>query len=240
MTETIPFDVAGDQVSTKALISVLMLSRGRPEIFKECLDSLVATCSHPEMVEVVIKLDLDDPTLPQYFEVLSNIPIHTKTVVYERLNGFYSIHVFHNDLSRIAKGVILWTFCDDMKILSGDWVSALWGTRDRYKDNIYIIQMPGTVGKEGKMIIPALTKEWINALGFLSPHPNSDRFLDLVATRLGRKISENNIVRGDIKIQHNRHRVERLVIDRNEVFVKENITTLANKYTPVLQKMLMG
>jgi hypothetical protein len=219
----------GDKtLSSSPIISVIMHSRGRPDLCKTALDSLVATCSDPQYVEVVMKIDSDDPTAGDYLNVLRQTPFHFKLLTYDRLDAYWSVHIFQDDLSRIANGSILWCFNEDNTIVGGDWVAALKGTRDIYPDNIYVVKVPGAPPRKYKTVAPAYSKEWFNVLGRISPHIYSDRFLCNMATSVGRLVTTPEVDR--IQFRHRHHEKigrppinlnHQAMTDRLNVFLKE-------------------
>ncbi len=189
--------------SSKCLVSVIMHSRGRPDIFRTSITSLINTCSNPSEVEVVMKLDSDDSTIPEYMSVLNEGPFSYKILVYDRMEAYWSLYIFQNDLSRIANGDIHWLFNEDNQILGGDWLSAFRESRNVFPDNVYVCNVPGNNSKVGKCVSPAYTREWFQVTGIVSPHVYSDRFLSSVAGAIGRFLCTPLI--GSIQFAHEEH-----------------------------------
>ena len=173
--------------SSECLVSVIMHSRGRPNLFMKSIASLVKTCSNIDEVEIIMKLDSDDATIPEYLDILNKCPFSYKILVYDRMEAYWSLYIFQNDLSRIANGDVLWLFNEDNQIVSGDWLHAFRESRNVFPDNIYVCHVPGNTSKKsGKCVSPAYTREWFQVMDMVSPHVFSDRFLSVVAGQLGR------------------------------------------------------
>ena len=93
--------------SSYVLVSVIMHSRGRPADFANAIQSLVNTCSSPGEVEILVKLDTDDGTLPEYVRVLNECPFVYKVLLYDRMQAYWSLFINQNDLSKQANGGVL-------------------------------------------------------------------------------------------------------------------------------------
>lgn len=175
--------------SSECMVSVIMHCRGRPDIFHIALRSLSSSCSDISAVEILVKVDSDDPTASRYLEILTAFPFQNKFLVYDRLDAWWSVHVFETDLSRLANGKVLWLFNEDNAIVHGDWLRAFRESRNVYPDNIYVCAVPGMRPKTGKIVAPAYSCEWFNVMQLVSPHVFSDRFLIRVAGGVNRLLS---------------------------------------------------
>lgn len=242
----VEFDRGGIELfsSPDPLISVLMYSRDRPEVFRESAMSVAQTCSDVSQVEIINKFDDNDPNVPRYLEIANEVHtqfgIHVKTVVSNRLKGYWSIHTYLNDLSLMARGKILWIIGDDIMV-QGDWCLLLASTRNKFQDNIYVIHMPGAVGRRvGKIISPALSREWIDALGFVSPHPAADRFLALLASQCGRLFADPKISSGIVLSHNQKTQIPRMPIDLDANKIRLNIDCHVKRLVPVMAEAIRG
>lgn len=179
-----------DKSGTKHLrhpikISILM-STCRPERFKKTVKQLADTCSDPEVVELLVKVDTEDNALQAYQEILLASPFDHKLLCFPRLNGYWSMYIFVNELGKMARGDIRWHFADEVTIKSPNWVDILLNTRDIYSDNIYMFNPRGNKEHPKWTALPVYSKEWFNVLGFSSPFPEVDVFLVKLALRLQR------------------------------------------------------
>ena len=193
--------------SSECEVSVIMHCRGRPEVFRAALQSLFSTCLDHSVVEILVKLDTDDDTVPEYLKVLKSFPFQHKLLIYDRLDAWWSVHIFETDLSRIANGNTMWLFCEDNVILSGDWLNAFRQCRNVCSDNIYVCAVPGRKDNPGKIVAPAYSREWFNVMQIVSPHVSSDRFLTRVSGAINRLFSNPAMV--VIEFVHKSERIPR-------------------------------
>lgn len=175
--------------SSECEVSIIMHCRGRPEVFRIALQSLLSTCSDYSAVEILVKLDTDDASAPEYLKVLQSFPFQHKLLIYDRLDAWWSVHVFETDLSRLANGNTMWLFNEDNAIVSGDWLSSFKQSRNIFPDNIYVCAVPGMMPKPTKTVAPAYSREWFDVLKIVSSHVFSDRFLVRVSGEVGRLLS---------------------------------------------------
>lgn len=176
-------------------ISILLTSRDRPVLLGRYLERLEKTCSRPDRIELLIKLDSDDSHLNRYMSLVDLIGqrgIRHRILVYPPFHGYWSGFMFLNDLAKLASGKMMWLQADDLRISGGDWFAEFMNTRDKYfKDNIYIIGVStdthGRSGIRGNHA-PCLTREWYEVLGYISPSPQVDSWLHHLARRLRREI----------------------------------------------------
>ena len=238
------FDAAGENLfSSSPLISLIMYSRERPAIFKQSIASMASSCSDSTQIEFICKFDYDDPRLPEYLDIAKwihgGLRIHVKTVVSDRLYGYWSIHTYLNDLANLARGKILWILADDI-MAAGDWLNLLKKTRQAFRDCIYVINIPGVVGRKTKMIAPAVSREWVDALGIVSSHPAADRLLYMVANKHGRLIVDKQIMNGIIITHNSKNRISRLPIDLPAHVIKDNLNAHADRLSAILAPKLKG
>jgi hypothetical protein len=192
-------------------------------------------------VEFICKFDYDDPQVGRYLEIVRGVhaSAHTKSVVSDRLNGYWSIHTYLNDLFAMTGGKILWILGDDI-MADGDWFGLLKETRNVFADNIYVVNISGPPEKRSKMICPVVSREWVDALDMVSPHPAADRFLASLASRSGRLISRPAILKG-ISITHNKRlRIGRAPTNFHPKQIKANIEYHVNRLLPEITSKLKG
>lgn len=238
------FDSLGTNLrSSSPAISLIMYGRDRPESFKQSALSLINSCSDRKNIEFICKFDYDDPTFSEYLDharwIHGYCKVHIKTVISDRLDGYWSIHTYLNDLAPLSRGKILWILGDDMMI-SGDWFNLLNNTRNTFQDNIYVINTPGVAARKTKMIAPAVSREWIDAVGMVSSHPAADRLLYTVARNNGRLIMDSQIMNGICITHNNKNRIARLPIDLPAHVIKEHINIHASRLSAILVPKLKG
>ena len=223
-------------VPETCITCVIMHSRGRPASFQRAVDSLARTCTSLPEVELLVKVDSDDACLSEYLNILESCPFVYKLLVYNRLNAYWSVHIFQNDLSKIAHGTVLWCFNEDNEIISGDWVRAFRETRNIFADNIYVVQVPGSSKSVHKTVAPAYSIEWFNVLGIVSPHIYSDYFLNTMASNIGRFLSTKQVAK--IRFEHHDKKTGRPRINQTHQGIKAAANVQINMHLPRFQEAI--
>ena len=84
----------------KSVISVLLPTRGRREVLRKSLDSLVSKASNPERLEILFGVDEDDQTVIDYIkeeiaEDLKEVGIEARASIFKPL-GYENLHIYVN------------------------------------------------------------------------------------------------------------------------------------------------
>lgn len=176
-------------------ISIIVPARGKApfiNLFHNFLMSAIETCSNPDIVEMLIKIDSEDMYKPFYLMML-NSPFKFKILCYPKYNARLSVQYFDTDLSKIASGDLIWLCSDEIKITKGDWVKSLLKTREMYPDNIYAVRFSSHRSYPAKATTRgnpywAISKEWFNILGNWCEFPNSDRWIFILSRLICRQV----------------------------------------------------
>jgi hypothetical protein len=171
-------------------ISFLIMSRDRPELFSKTVQSIINTCSNLSGIEILLKLDSDTFLFNEYNKTLLNSNIKYKILTFDRMRGWLDIHTFDNELAKLAQGLFLWHFTDDIHFVDGfDWFSKILETRNIFADNIYNIRCTGNMSTKTRWsIAPIVTREWYNIFGCISPMPSPDLFFKKLNEHIRRMI----------------------------------------------------
>lgn len=168
-----------------ALISVLVPSRFRPDLFKRMYDSLVATTVYPRQVEVVVYLDSDDPTKAEY-------PNETYVPIWYRGGERCLLSEAWNYCYRHASGEILMHCGDDITFDTPGWDKMVRDAFAEVPDKI-LFAHGDDLGPHGKEFGTHgfVHRRWVEALGYFVPPLFSsdwnDVWLNEVADLIGRK-----------------------------------------------------
>jgi len=111
------------------MISTIVPSRGRPEKLKRLIDSVANTSVLP--FEVLVFVDNDDPSLPDYQNMMPQCP-NTKLFVESRRKTSETF----NFLFQHSKGDIIAACSDDMESITPSWDSII--TESVPKDNVFM------------------------------------------------------------------------------------------------------
>lgn len=164
------------------MISVVCPSRGRPELAKRMVDSLLKDpgCE----IEILIYLNLDDPKLEEYKKILD--PKHYQVGV-DR-SPVYS----WNQLALQARYDIIFLMGDDAQVNTPKWGKYILSIFDQYPDKIAMVSPKAENLGKSKCPHFFLHKNWIRTVGYFVPpffhHHYIDHWVRDVATQLRRYI----------------------------------------------------
>jgi hypothetical protein len=147
------------------MISVILPSRARPDLFETCARSLFETAACPD-TELCVRLDVDDPALCDY----ACLPLwgpRTRALRGPRLEGYDSIPEFLIELARGARGDLLFCLNDDVVFRTPGWDVRMAEAAARYPDGIYVIATNDLISEGRGMPFHAVSRRWVDALGFL-------------------------------------------------------------------------
>tara|TARA_Y100000310_G_scaffold274753_1_gene290971 strand:+ start:3907 stop:4644 length:738 start_codon:yes stop_codon:yes gene_type:complete len=170
-------------------VSILILSI---DIHKFCrvIISLVRSCRDVSKTEIILKID-NSKDANLYEAILETSNFQYKILTYPCYNKRSSCHHFYNDMAAVASGKIIWLMPEDAEVVHGNWYLEFMKTRDNiFDDNIYYIAIPvKDLPDEAIKGCPAVTREWVDVLGFTSAMPNNDRWLWHIAKEIGREVA---------------------------------------------------
>jgi len=173
------------------LIGVMIPTRKRVQLLKECLDSLNDKTKNKSLVELLIKIDTDDQeTIDFVLSYQSELPI--KTIISDRKNGYGSLNEYYDSLAQVSEAEFLMIFNDDIEMTTEGWEEKF----IPYSGTNYIIAVKNERIRNGiKSPIfddyngnPSIPYDFYKALGTLSHHP----MLDDWWVHVTRRIREQN------------------------------------------------
>jgi glycosyltransferase involved in cell wall biosynthesis len=162
------------------MISIVCPSRGRPELAKRMIDTALFTAG--EEIEILLYLNDDDPTLPEYIKLIDS--------KYYSIGPDRSPGYSWNMLANQASGEIIFLIGDDVTFITDKWPALVNSAFDQYPDKIVCVYpiVPGLKRRKNPHF--CLHKDWINTLGYFVPphfwHWYVDTWIREVAIRLGR------------------------------------------------------
>lgn len=153
-------------------ISVLLPSRGRPDLLQRSITSLYGQADEPPQVEVLVAADPDDEITSQAAEQAG-----VTAVVAPGRYGYRGLHHYYNLLAQHAAGdwMLLWN--DDAIMQTPSW------------DTIMASYPPGVLSlrtNHGQLnVFPAAHRLLVEAMGHFSLSTHSDTWVHDVATAAG-------------------------------------------------------
>lgn len=146
------------------MISVLVPSRGRPELLKRSVNSLRATADN-EGLQVVVAADGDDPDT-----ILMAADLGVDCVVTSRF-GYEGLHKYYQKAADMATGNWLLVWNDDATMLTEGW--------DREIENLPLNILVADIQTPHSPLCcyPAIRRSAVTAYGrFSSDNPHVDTF----------------------------------------------------------------
>jgi glycosyltransferase involved in cell wall biosynthesis len=163
----------------KKLVSILIPTRKRIKLLKECLDSLNTKTQDKSLVEILIKIDTDDQeTIDFINQYKITSPIFIKEVITDRKKGWSSLDEHMNYLSSFSEAEFLLGFNDDVEMLTEGWEQQY----IPYKEKNFFLAIhiesvkEGIVHKwwEGYNAFPTIPHDIRTYMGALQGHPMLD------------------------------------------------------------------
>jgi len=239
------------------MITLCIPSRGRPKLARRMYDSAIAQSNSRKNLEFLFYLNEDDPSLPEYLNLLNNLP-----QVKIQVGPHQSTSFSWNRLATKAMFDIICLMGDDVQIETKDWDRKIYEQFSKYDDKILMV-VPQTgrprgyrqsqwkskesirlVKKNEPLPAPhfAVHKNWIDVLGYMCPpqfwHFYVDSYTQKVARSLERCLFMKDVVWKVKKIEDNTaHQVRTVLNIRNredyvwntcQRHLKSDVTALKN------------
>lgn len=154
------------------LVSVLLPSRGRPQM---CLDSIKSLGKG--RFEVLVYLDKDDPKVQSYLLKLSHMK-HVKIFIRER-TSYVNFQDMINFLAAEAKGdwLLLW---NDDAFIRGKW---LWVAKQHDPEKVNVLRFGNSINNLN--LFPAISRKMYELQGYYSLSPHCDSWAMDISQTLG-------------------------------------------------------
>ena len=175
-----------------ALISVLVPSRGRPEMFTRMYESLYATAVYPRSVEVVAYLDTDDLTKADY-------PNENGVPIWYRGGGRCLLSEAWNHCYAHARGEIVMHAGDDLTFNTPGWDQRVRQEFAKIPDRIGVVFADDLSTNFPDLATHGFVhRRWVETVGyFLPPRFSSDWndvWISEVAKMVGRLVPMPDVV----------------------------------------------
>jgi glycosyltransferase involved in cell wall biosynthesis len=150
-------------MSYKKLVSILIPTRKRVKLLKECLDSLNIKTQDKSLVEILVKIDTDDQETTDFIhQYKQTSSVEIKELITDREKGYGSLDKHMNNLSSLSEAEFLLGLNDDVEMLTEGWEQFY----IPYKGKNFLIAINIESIKEG-----ITTKLWSNYNAFPTiPH----------------------------------------------------------------------
>ncbi len=161
--------------TTSPVISVLLPTRGRTDVLKHSLLSLIENSANCRQVEYLLAFDNDDLESVEWFQ--NNIAEHIDRAgsLYTCLGfepqGYENLHQYVNQLAKSAAGRWLFFWNDDAVMSTAGWDQII-----ADHDDFAVLRVL-THDQHPYAIFPIVPREWFEILGYLSQHQLSDAWI---------------------------------------------------------------
>lgn len=177
----------------KFLIGIMIPTRKRVQLLKECLDSFNKKTSDKSLVELLLKIDSDDLETLKFAESYKS-EIEIKIIVTDRKNGYGSLHEHYNSLAKISESEFLMVFNDDIEMMTEGWEQHF----KQYEGKNYILSVYNRRIKDGVeqsifenyMGNPSIPADFYHNFGSLSYHPMLDDWWQNISNSFSKKLEK--------------------------------------------------
>ena len=193
----------------KKRISLLLPTRGRPELVERFLQSLIVESAHPELLEVVLCVDDDDPES----HGITSKQLALKLIIVPR----QSMGAYNATCLEHATGEITIAVNDDIIIRTKRWDERVRALDARYPDGIYL-GYPNDLFKGKKVCtFPILSRETCAALAEPYPKLYKGAFIDIHLMDIFRRLERRGYPRlayaQDVVFEHVHYRTDPNILD---------------------------
>ena len=169
---------------TKSTISVLLPTRGRREVLKSSLESLISKANDPERVELLLGIDDDDEGVKEYIEkeiapMLREHKVECRANIFKPL-GYENLHVYVNTLAGSASGDWLFFWNDDGVMVTEGWDDVIRGYTGQFK----LLAPRDNHDGHPYAIFPIVPRDWFVLIDHLSQNAQNDAWLSHIAYML--------------------------------------------------------
>ena len=180
------------------IITLLLPTRGRTDVLKKSLESLVSKASHTKRIEIILGLDDDDNKVKKYIEdeiapYLRENKIECRANIFQPL-GYENLHTYVNTLAQSATGEWLFFWNDDALMLTEGWDEVITSYNGQFK----LLGPKDNHNGHPYAILPIVPKDWFRLMDHLSQNAQNDAWLSHIAYML------DIFERIDVEILHDR------------------------------------
>lgn len=212
------------------MVSVILPTRGRFEMFKKSIVSLISHSSDVKNFEVLVALDNDD--IDSNTKIVDFISDKTNIKIFYYDRQYYSgLNNYYNDLSLKSSGTSILLWNDDAIMESFNWDIII---LDNHKD--FCVLSPKVSNMEDYwltkgVLFPVIPKKWVDLTGEWSYLQACDSWIDILSKRLGLL---KNV--GSISIKHNRHDLTNENLDNTYMEGRKHVGVSKDNWSVVIDE----
>lgn len=170
--------------NTPTIISILLPTRGRKEMLKRSLESLVLSANNPGRLELLLGLDSDDVDVIEYIKTeiapfLQQHKVECRAQIFQPL-GYTQLHTYVNTLAGASTGEWLFFWNDDAVMDSTGWDDEICLRNGEFK----LLAPTDNHNGHPYAIFPIVPRDWYMLMGHLSQNAQNDAWLSHIAYML--------------------------------------------------------
>ena len=157
------------------MISVILPSRGRPQRLTECCKSLKELAADPKNVEIVVRLDQDDPHI--YSEAFQQSDRDCSYLIGNRGSGYARNDMMIEECARWCHGDIIMQYVDTAIMRTKDWDRIMRDAAATSNNGVFVM-FPHVAGGAGyQYCFPAISRKLYEICGCfcIGSDPSVDR-----------------------------------------------------------------
>ena len=174
------------------VISILTPTRNRVRRLNDFIVSVYQHTRKKNRIEMLMYVDADDPSLPQYKEYSKHC--QTEFADFLRIHFVFgetkSVSQSWNDLYDKSVGDIIIMGNDDLLYRTSLWDLRIEKESERFRDEIYCMWMNDMINDNRHCAFPIVSKKWCETLGYFAPgvfkFGYNDTWVYDIAKRIGR------------------------------------------------------
>jgi len=175
------------------MISILTPARGRFDQTKDIIESTYQLAHFPDEVEMIFRVDEDDPDLTPRIGELKNYP-NIKWLVGDKMDGYASLDVMVNEMCEASNGDLIMTWGNDAWFIDQGWDSQYYKWK---ADDIAVVQIKKDGNNGHATQFPLITRRVYDILGHYCVHTSIDDSISWTAIRAGCNFYSDVLVRHD-------------------------------------------
>lgn len=165
-------------------ISILLPTRGRREVLKSSLESLISKATNTERLELLLGIDEDDDGVREYIEkeiapMLREHRVECRANIFKPL-GYENLHVYVNTLAGNASGEWLFFWNDDGVMVTEGWDDVIRSYTGQFK----LLAPHDNHDGHPYAIFPIVPRDWFTLIDHLSQNAQNDAWLSHIAYML--------------------------------------------------------
>ena len=166
------------------IISILLPSRGRRDVLKESILTLIENASNPKRLELLLGLDADDEGVQEYIKdniapILKEHEVECRANIFEPL-GYENLHTYVNTLASNANGKWLMFWNDDGLMKTKNWDNVI----SEYNGQFKLLAPKDNHEGHPYAIFPIVPIDWFRLMDHLSLNAQNDAWLSHIAYML--------------------------------------------------------